>query len=150
MKENIKKNIIEKYATLTEKIAKSGNQSKHFETDVEIYRSEIHIISVIGHNDDIHISEIARKFGVTKGAISKTIKKLEKKGLVEKAIDKTNNTRTLVKLTEKGLKAHYAHEKYHNEYDKDMFSYLESLNERELEILDTFLEKANQMAERHI
>lgn len=150
MKENKKKKVIEKYATLTEKIAKSGNQSKNFETDVEIYRSEIHIINVIGDNDDIHISEIARKFGVTKGAISKTIKKLEKKGLVEKTIDKSNNTRTLVKLTNKGIRAYYAHEKYHKEYDGDMFSYLASLNEHELEILDTFLEKANQMAERHI
>lgn len=150
MRENKKKNVIEKYITLTEKISKNNNEPKNFETDVEIYRSEIHIINVIGYNDDIHISEIARKFGVTKGAISKTIKKLERKGLVEKRIDKTNNTRTLVKLTDKGMKAYYAHEKYHNEYDRDMFSYLESLTDHELEILYTFLDKANKMAERHI
>ncbi len=150
MRENKKKNVIEKYITLTEKISKNSNEPRNFETDVEIYRSEIHIINVIGYNDDIHISEIARKFGVTKGAISKTIKKLERKGLVEKRIDKTNNTRTLVKLTDKGMKAYYAHEKYHNEYDRDMFSYLESLTDHELEILYTFLDKANEMAEKHI
>ncbi|MCT4566452.1 MAG: winged helix DNA-binding protein [Maledivibacter sp.] len=150
MKENKKKNVIEKYMTFTEKISKNSNQPKNFETDVEIYRSEIHIINVIGDNDDIHISEVARKFGVTKGAISKTIKKLERKGLVEKIIDKTNNTRTLVKLTDKGMKAYYAHEKYHSEYDKDMFLYLAGLTEHELDILDIFLDKANKMAERHI
>ncbi|MCG8540420.1 MAG: MarR family transcriptional regulator [Clostridia bacterium] len=150
MREDKKKNVIEKYITLTEKISKNSNEPRNFETDVEIYRSEIHIINVIGYNDDIHISEIARKFGVTKGAISKTIKKLERKGLVEKRIDKTNNTRTLVKLTDKGMKAYYAHEKYHNEYDRDMFSYLESLTDHELEILYTFLDKANEMAEKHI
>ena len=150
MREDKKKNVIEKYITLTEKISKNSNEPRNFETDVEIYRSEIHIINVIGYNDDIHISEIARKFGVTKGAISKTIKKLARKGLVEKRIDKTNNTRTLVKLTDKGMKAYYAHEKYHNEYDKDMFSYLESLTDHELEILYTFLDKANEMAEKHI
>lgn len=150
MREDKKKNVIEKYITLTEKISKNSNEPRNFETDVEIYRSEIHIINVIGYNDDIHISEIARKFGVTKGAISKTIKKLERKGLVEKRIDKTNNTRTLVKLTDKGMKAYYAHEKYHNEYDRDMFSYLESLTDHELEILYTFLDKANEMTEKHI
>ncbi len=150
MREDKKKSVIEKYITLTEKISKNSNEPRNFETDVEIYRSEIHIINVIGYNDDIHISEIARKFGVTKGAISKTIKKLERKGLVEKRIDKTNNTRTLVKLTDKGMKAYYAHERYHNEYDRDMFSYLESLTDHELEILYTFLDKANEMAEKHI
>ena len=150
MREDKKKSVIEKYITLTEKISKNSNEPRNFETDVEIYRSEIHIINVIGYNDDIHISEIARKFGVTKGAISKTIKKLERKGLVEKRIDKTNNTRTLVRLTDKGMKAYYAHERYHNEYDRDMFSYLESLTDHELEILYTFLDKANEMAEKHI
>lgn len=150
MKDNKKKNLIEKYLILTERIAKCGKTPRHYETDVEIYRSEIHIMKVIGDYTDIHISEIARKFGVTKGAISKAIKKLKKKGLVEKVIDKTNNTRTLVKLTNKGMKAYWAHEKYHNEYDKDMFSYLENLNEHDLEVLDTFLQKANLMAERHL
>lgn len=63
------KKVLDKYAILNEKIAKSGNRSKNFEIEVKIYRSEIHIISVIGDNDDIHISEIARKFGVTRGCL---------------------------------------------------------------------------------
>ncbi|WDV46353.1 MarR family transcriptional regulator [Clostridiaceae bacterium M8S5] len=150
MVDNKRKDVIEKYITLTEKILKNSNDARFYGTDVEIYRSEIHIINIIGNNSDMHISEIARKFGVTKGAISKTIKKLEKKGLVEKIIDVNNNTRTLVKLTEKGTIAYLAHEQYHNQYDKDMYLYLESLKLKDLEILDTFLEKANEMAERHI
>ena len=150
MRDNKEKRVIERYVTLIEKVAKNNNQPRYYETDVEIYRSEIHILNVIGNNDDIHISEIARKFGVTKGAISKTIKKLERKGLVEKIIDKTNNTRTLAQLTEKGMLAYHAHERYHREYDIDMYSYLASLTERELDILNTFLAKANAMAERHI
>lgn len=150
MNDNKMKNVIEKYLILTEMIAKCGKSPNNYGTDVEIYRSEIHIINIIGYYPDVHISEIARKFGVTKGAISKIIKKLEKKGLVEKVIDKTNNTRTLVKLTDKGMKAYDAHEKYHKEYDRDMFLYLGGLDEYELNILATFLEKANKMAERHI
>ncbi|MCG8485759.1 MAG: MarR family transcriptional regulator [Clostridia bacterium] len=150
MKEYIKKKVIENYATLVEKAARTADKPNQFDTDVEIFRSEIHIINVIGNKKDIHISEIARKFGVTKGAISKTIKKLEKKELVEKIIDKTNQSRVLVALTEKGLKAYHSHEKYHNEYDKDLFGYLDNLTEYELDILNTFLEKANEMAERHL
>ncbi|MCG8499411.1 MAG: MarR family transcriptional regulator [Firmicutes bacterium] len=150
MKNNKKKDVIEKYITLVEKTSKNSDRPKYFGTDVEIYRSEIHILNVIGDNEDLHISEVARKFGVTKGAVSKAIKKLEKKGLVEKITDKINNTRILVRLTDKGMKAYEAHERYHDHYDKDMVSYLSSLTEYELDILDTFLEKANAMAERHI
>lgn len=150
MRDNKKKKIIEKYVTLIEKVAKNTNKPRCFETDVEIYRSEIHIIHVIGINNSIHISEIARKFGVTKGAISKAIKKLEKKELVKKIIDETNHTRTLVSLTQKGMKAYHGHEKYHQEYDKDVFTYLESLAEHELDTLDIFLEQANKMADKHI
>ncbi len=150
MNDNKMKNVIEKYLILIEMIAKSGKSPNDYGTDVEIYRSEIHIINIIGYYPDVHISKIARKFGVTKGAISKIIKKLEKKGLVEKVIDKTNNTRTLVKLTDIGMKAYDIHEKYHKEYNRDIFLYLEGLDEYELNILATFLEKANKMAERHI
>lgn len=149
MKKNKKQKVVEKFVTFIEKITKHSSVPRYFDTDVKIYRSEIHIIGVIGDNKDIHISEIARKFGVTKGAISKTIKKFTQKGLVEKIIDKTNNTRTLIRLTEKGMKAYHAHKRYHNENDKEMFSYLDSLTEHELDTLYTFLEKANSMAKRH-
>lgn len=150
MKNSKKQNIVEKYVTLTEKIARNSNKAQNFGTDVEIYRSEIHIINIIGLYKGIHISEIARKFGVTKGAISKAIKKLEKKGLVEKLIDKDNNTRTIVILTDKGTQAYEGHEEYHQQNDKYLYSFFDSLNERELLVLETFLQKANEMVERHI
>lgn len=150
MKNSKKQNVVEKYVTLTEKIARNSNKAQNFGTDVEIYRSEIHIINIIGLYKGIHISEIARKFGVTKGAISKAIKKLEKKGLVEKLIDKDNNTRTIVILTDKGTQAYEGHEEYHQQNDKYLYSFFDSLNERELLVLETFLQKANEMVERHI
>lgn len=40
--------------------------------------------------------------------------------------------------------------KYHQEYDKDVFTYLESLAEHELDTLDIFLEQANKMADKHM
>lgn len=150
MDENIKREVIEKYALLIEKASRNSNVSRNFGTDVDIYRSEIHIIGVIGNQNDVHISEIARKFGVTKGAVSKIMKKLEKKGLVEKIVDDENQTRVLVRLTEKGWLAHREHEAYHAEYDSDMFSYLDNLSEEALNVLDTFLEKANKMADKHL
>ena len=141
---------IEKFMTLTEKISNSGKKPDKYGTDVDIFKSEIHIIKLIGDYADLHVSEIARKFGVTKGAISQTLKKLERKGLVRKYLDETNNTRLLVTLTDKGNKAYLCHETYHKVSDKGIYAYLEGLNEHELDTIITFIEKVSKMAERHI
>jgi DNA-binding MarR family transcriptional regulator len=142
--------VIEKFMMMTEKISNTGKNPRGYGTDVDIYRSEIHLIKLIGDYANSHVSEIARKFGVTKGAISQALKKLERKGLVEKYIDETNNTRLLVRLTDKGRKAYLGHEEYHNQSDKDIFSYLNELNDHELGIVLTFIEKTIEMAERHL
>lgn len=58
--------IIEKYLLLVEKISNSTKMFRSFNTDVNIYRSEIHIIQLIGDRMEVHISEISRLVGVTK------------------------------------------------------------------------------------
>ncbi|WP_202975161.1 MarR family winged helix-turn-helix transcriptional regulator [Vallitalea guaymasensis] len=149
MKKNMEE-AIEKFMTMTEKISNCGKNPRNYGTDVDIYRSEIHIIKLIGDYANLHVSEIARKFGVTKGAVSQSLKKLERKGLVEKYLDETNNTRLLVKLTDKGKKAYLSHEEHHKVSDKDILQYLDELSDHELEIVVTFIEKTSEMAERHL
>ncbi|MCT4593834.1 MAG: MarR family transcriptional regulator [Anaeromicrobium sp.] len=144
------KTVVEKFMMMIEKLSSSSRKPRDYGTDVDIYRSEIHIMKVIGDYSNLHVSEIARKFRVTKGAISQILKKLERKGLVEKYLDETNNTRLLVKLTDKGRGAYEHHEEYHRKYDKDIFTYLEELDDHELEVLLTFIEKVSDMAEKHM
>lgn len=141
---------VEKFIIMTEKFANIGKVSRHYGTDVIIHRSEIHIINLIGDYAGLHISEIARKFGVTKGAASQTIKRLERKGLVEKYLDETNNTRMIVRLTTKGNKAYVNHEIHHRECDKELFTFFENLNEHEMKLIITFMNKANDMVDRHL
>ena len=150
MEEKKMRTVIEKFLIMTEKITNTAKTSCNYGTDVNIYRSEIHILKLIGDYTNLHVSEIARKFGVTKGAISQALKKLERKGLIEKYLDETNNTRLLVKLTDKGKRAYLKHEEYHMEYDKDVYSFLNELNDHELGILLTFMEKTCEMADRHL
>ena len=142
--------IIEDFMVMIEKINMTGKKPHRFNIDVDIFRSEIHIIKLIGDYSILHVSEIARKFGVTKGAVSQILKKLEKKGLIRKELDETNNTRLLVGLTEKGKKAYLGHEEHHRHHDRDMLDFVENLNEHELEIIQTFISKVITMAENHV
>ena len=79
---------MEKYSDLTKLFmcliekASAHNQVEIKYTDtIKLYKSEIHVIDIIGQSTGIHISEIARNFGISKAAVSQLIKKIEKKAL---------------------------------------------------------------------
>lgn len=84
----------------------------------EIYTSvEAHTTKYIGDNPGITITEIARDYGKTKGAISQILKKLESRGLIYRRVDSENENRSFLFVTEKGAELNRAH----REYDMVMF-----------------------------
>jgi len=72
---------------------------------VDLYHSERHMLDRIGDNPQMNISELARASGVTKGAISQVVKKLEKKGFVKRYKKAANDKEVFLELTERGEKA---------------------------------------------
>lgn len=142
--------IIEKYMLLVEKISNTTKAHQKFDTDVNIYRTEIHIIQMIGDRKSTYVSEISRFIGITKATVSQIIKRLEGKGLVTKFVDPQNNTRQRVALTEKGETAHAAHIAFHHREHAEMENFLTSLSEEHKAVLQTFLEKAYDMCSDHL
>jgi DNA-binding MarR family transcriptional regulator len=140
---------IEKYMLLVEKISNTTKSHKSFGTDVNIYRSEIHVIQIIGDHERVHISEISRLIGITKGTVSQIVKRLENKGLVEKVVDEKNNTRQLASLTPKGMTAYRAHVEYHQRKHKEMERFLNDLDDPGRTVVMRFLEEAYEMIEDH-
>jgi DNA-binding MarR family transcriptional regulator len=57
-----------------------------------LYHSERHMIDNIGANPEMNITEFAESLGVTKGAISQVVSKLEKKGMVKRRRRKGSNS----------------------------------------------------------
>ena len=88
-----------------------------FDTGTQLYRAEIHTIQAVGENPGINVTALAEHMGVTKGAASQTISKVVKKGLVRKKGAVDNERETLLELTDLGLTAYRAHERFH----MDMF-----------------------------
>lgn len=142
--------IVKKYMVLVEQISYTTRQSKSFDTDVNIYRSEIHIIQLIGDQQELYISEISKRIGVTKGTISQIVKRLEAKGLVQKDIDASNNTRQLIRLTEKGQVAYEAHNQYHEQHHAQMEQFLSQLDNEQLTLLEDFFTHAHEMIKDHL
>jgi DNA-binding MarR family transcriptional regulator len=69
-----------------------------------LYHSERHMLDRIGDNPHMNITELARASGVTKGAISQIVKKLETKGVVRRYKKAANDKEVFIELTETGKK----------------------------------------------
>lgn len=84
---------------------------------VAIHEAEIHMIKAVKEAEGIHVTGLAERFGVTKGAVSQLLAKLEKKGLVSKEPDSANLSRLRLKLTPRGEQAYARHEELHALFD---------------------------------
>src|SRR5210317_977618 len=98
-----KKQIIRgKFQSILSLAKKMEKTQKSFGTGEIISHSEIHLIEIIGDTQDLSVTDLSRHMGVTKGAVSQSLKRLEKKGFTTKKTDPENLSRTIVMLTSKG------------------------------------------------
>ena len=113
-------------------------KTRYYGTDVPIFHSEIHVIKAIAEHPCIHVGGLADILGVTKGAASEILKKLEWKALVKKEVDDLNLSRYSLSLTEKGEKAHKNHMHYHDILNGMVEDELQNATEAEQEFLLNF------------
>ncbi len=64
--------------------------------------SEIHTIAAVGNLEEPNVTEIAKRMKMTKGAISKIIKKLQIAGAMEAYQKDGNKQKVFYSLTDKG------------------------------------------------
>lgn len=100
---------------------------------VLLYPSEFHVIEIVGKNPTENLTFIAFHLGVTKGAISQMVKKLEKKGLVKKVHTPENKKDIMLELTDFGREAFDWHRSLHESMEKGIRKELERMNDAELE-----------------
>ncbi len=127
--------------TIAWKLFESDKRLQNFGTDTTLYEAEIHMIMYIKDNPDLHVSGLAKKIGVTKGAVSQIVAKLVKKSMVVKTKDEANLSRTLLRLTDKGEVAYKVHEKMHNKFDLGIEEILTDATVEQLDFMRDFLIK---------
>lgn len=104
-----------------------------------IYYAEIHAVTAIRENDGIHITGLAEKLGVTIGAVSQILMKLEKKGLIKKEKDVWNQSRFLLTVTPEGEEVHNNHLKFHEEFDDVVYEVVNGGSAENVAFLKRFL-----------
>jgi DNA-binding MarR family transcriptional regulator len=98
----------------------------------DISSNDMHIIEAIGLKEKKSMSTVAKALSVTVGTLTTAINSLVKKGYVDRIRGEKDRRVVLIFLTEKGEKAFFHHQKFHDEMIRAL---LADLNEEETRIL---------------
>ena len=121
---------------------------RKFGTEEDLSGSEIHLIEAVGQYEGLSVTDLAKRLGITKGAVSQTLKRLETKELVVKEIDPANTSRTTVSLSTKGKVAYYSHLQWHETMDGGFRDYFVNLPEDKIRFMDEFLSLLEQFLKK--
>ena len=116
--------IIDLFLRILHLYAAMDKKPRDFGTGDLLYVSEIHAIHYISRNPEINITRLADLSGVTKGAISQTVKRLVSKRYIARYKVK-NNKEVNLRLSDKG----YLINQHYEEFEKERFVFAEKLYE---------------------
>lgn len=132
------------------KMNKLEKKPRHYGTDHLLYGSEIHTIEAIGHNPGISITELADLQGVTKGAVSQLIQKLEKKNLIVRMKAANSEKQVFLKLSNKGSIAFKAHDDFHAKVFPGLAEALKKTDSKTLDNMEIILESIERFCDKAI
>ena len=111
---------------------------------VSLYPSEIHLMLAIENGINTNATHIAERLGITKGAISQTLSRLEKKGIIQKIKDPQNKNELTISLTGFGKNAHELCLSTEARFMTAHDQYLKTLSQSDKDIVLDFLRHMEQ------
>ena len=124
--------VIHKYAQYEKK-------PQEYCGDLILTQPEIHTVVIIGDQEGINVTALAKMRGTTKGAASQMIYKLVDKKLVEKRISPNSDSEINLFLTDKGKQARKEHRKRHENINEKFAEMLSRVPEDMQKSLEEFL-----------
>ena len=100
-----------------------------------------------GEDGKITISELAKKTRVLLSAISRTLKRLEEKGYVERTVNKNDRRNTYVEITDRGREVAQKVREIMRDYGEAVLS---KFDEEELSMLISYLNNIYDIAKKEI
>ncbi len=123
---------------------------RRFGTDETVSSAEMHLLELIGENPGCSVTDLAGLKGITKGAVSQSLKRMEAKGLVRKTESPENLSRCRVLLTGKGETAFDAHQQWHRTMDGGFKEYMRRLGPEQIGFIDDFMTRVLKFLEQRI
>lgn len=122
MKRDELKDLIDLFLKILHLYSVINRKPKDYGTGDMLYLTEIHTIRIVGENEKLNMTNLAKIMGVTKGAISQTIRKLVAKNYIIR--ENTNNRKEFsLRLSDKGKIVFHGQENFR----KELFSFAGTL-----------------------
>jgi len=138
MKQNIETSAKQFLKIINQLIFNGKNNTLNYSDALKLFPSEIHLILTITDGKSENYNKIVLQLGVTKGAVSQTISRLVKKGVLEKKKSLNSNDLTIF-LTDLGKKVHKKCKKIQEVFYNQFSLYMTSLPDRDQEVINDFL-----------
>ncbi len=136
--------IMIQFIRITKKFNELEKMSIDIGKDEKLYPSELHVLDAIGNNYANSVTELSKKFEITKGAVSQVVNKLFEKGFLKKDRKKGYGKEIILFPTEKGWKAFKIQNDLHRKMEDEFFRYLETADS---EKIDSFIEIMGKIEE---
>ncbi len=132
---NDRQEIIYTLMKIVDKAQAIHKNAMHFSTDSRLTLSKIHMIVSIAESHEPHVLGLAKELGITKGAVSQIVKKLENKGMIIKIPDPDNRSRYFLELTTKGRQAYNQHNEFHDLVNATFMHVLDKVPDDNIDLL---------------
>lgn len=126
-----------------------NRKSRHFTNGLSLFSSELHLLEMIGRQPGLSVTALAQWLGVTKGAVSQTLRRLSEKGLVQRETDPENLSRMKITLSDRGREIFLEHVAWHEgRLDGGLLDFMNELSEEEGLFLQRTFDRFNQILQR--
>lgn len=119
--------------------ANKRRQYKKEPRDIDLSLTQFHIIELIDKNEMVNNKFLAQELQVSNPGITKSMRKLLSKKLVEKLQIDSNKKEIYYHLTEKGKKLAFIHDELHQKAVQRYDDFLQNFDDKELETIMKFL-----------
>ncbi len=107
----------------------------------KLHPSEVQLLMFLYHVQDTNITAIAKEMGLTKGAISQTLSRLQKKGIISKEMFPEKKNELHVRFTESGDELMNQLNKGKKSIEGKYRRYIQTLSKKEKDAISAFLDK---------
>lgn len=115
---------------------------------VKLFPSEIHVLLSTEDKQSTNATKLAHRLGISKSAVSQTISRLEKKGVILKSKDPYNKNELVLSFTAFGEKAFERYKKKQASNRMRFNQYLNALSEHDREVIHNFLQELKGMLDQ--
>lgn len=139
---NVKDYVRQMYR-LSNNIQYIRNRNYQFDENMSINSAALSTLNVIDMNQGDNCLELSQRMGISKSAVSQTVKKLETLGLIERGSKGGNGKEVIPYLTDKGRKVLTTYRCVHDEYYQSVNEILQHFDDDQANVIMEYLVRMN-------